>query len=51
MAFYAQDPTPTGSEPYDGRDGYFAGLNPSQVLASFPWAHLQLLKMALRAAT
>lgn len=50
VAFYAQDPTPTGADPYAGPHGYFAGLNPSQLLAAFPWAHLQLLRMALHVA-
>ncbi len=50
VAFYAQDPTPTGKEPYAGPHGYFAGLNPSQLLARFPWAQLQLLRMSLHAA-
>jgi hypothetical protein len=45
--FYAQDPTPTGTEPYGGPDGYFEGKYPNQVLADFPWSHLQLLKMKL----
>ncbi len=49
MSFYAQDPTPTGTEPYSGRGGYFAGKYPYQLLASFPWRHLQLLKMELHA--
>jgi hypothetical protein len=46
--FYAQDPTPTGTEPYGGQHGYFEGKYPNQVLADFPWSHLQLLKMELR---
>jgi hypothetical protein len=50
IAFYAQDPTPTGTEPYRGSHGYFEGKSPSQLLASFPWSHLQLLKMELHAA-
>jgi len=45
--FYAQDPTPTGTNPYAGAHGYFEGKSPSQILASFPWSHLQLLKMEL----
>jgi len=45
--FYGQDPTPTGTEPYTGAHGYFEGKSPSQILASFPWSHLQLLKMEL----
>jgi hypothetical protein len=45
--FYAQDPIPTGTEPYAGPHGYFEGKYPNQVLADFPWSHLQLLKMEL----
>jgi hypothetical protein len=48
VAFYAQDPIPTGTEPYTGPKGYFEGKTPAQLLASFPWSHLQLLKMRLR---
>ncbi len=47
VVFYAQDPTPTGSNPYTGRHGYFEDQTPMQLLASFPWSHLQLLKMDL----
>jgi hypothetical protein len=46
-SFYAQDPTPTGTEPYGGEDGWMEGKYPSQLLASFPWWHLELLKMDL----
>jgi hypothetical protein len=45
--FFAQDPTPTGTNPYAGPDGYFEGKRPSQLLASFPWDQLQLLKTEL----
>jgi hypothetical protein len=45
--FYGQDPIPTGTEPYTGAHGYFEGKSPAQLLASFPWSHLQLLKMEL----
>ncbi|HUB75062.1 MAG TPA: hypothetical protein VL979_13650 [Solirubrobacteraceae bacterium] len=45
--FYAQDPTPTGTNPYGGAHGYFEGESPQQLLASFPWSHLELLKMKL----
>jgi hypothetical protein len=44
---YAQDPTNTGSEPYSGTHGYYEGKSAAQLLASFPWSHLQLLKMTL----
>ena len=47
IALYAQDPTPTGTNPYAGAQGYFEGKPPSALLASFPWSHLQLLKMEL----
>ena len=47
VVFYAQDPTPTGTNPYAGARGYFEGKSPGQLLASFPWNHLQLLKMEL----
>jgi hypothetical protein len=47
VAFYAQDPIPTGTEPYAGARGYFEGQYPEGVLASFPWSHLQVLKMEL----
>lgn len=47
VAFYAQDPIPSGTEPYAGTHGYFEGNYPEQALASFPWSHLQVLKMKL----
>jgi hypothetical protein len=47
VQFFAQDPIPTGTNPYKGRGGYFEGEYPSQLLASFPWSELQLLKMEL----
>jgi hypothetical protein len=47
VAFYAQDSTPTGTNPYIGPGGYFEGKSPQQLLTPFPWSHLQLLKMEL----
>jgi hypothetical protein len=47
-SFYAQDPTPTGSNPYAGSTGSFEGLYPNQVLSSFPWNRLEVLKIELR---
>jgi hypothetical protein len=47
VAFYAQDPIPTGANPYTGAHGYFEDKSPPQLLATFPWSHLQLLKMEL----
>jgi len=48
--FPAQDPTPIGTNPYTGPAGYFEGKYPNQLLASFPWSQLQLLKMELHNA-
>jgi hypothetical protein len=47
VGFFAQDPIPTGTNPYAGPHGYFEGKYPNQLLASFPWNQLQLLKMEL----
>jgi hypothetical protein len=44
---YAQDPTPTGTNPYTGPNGYFEGKTPRALLANFPWNQLELLKMEL----
>jgi hypothetical protein len=48
VTFYGQDPTPTGTNPYTGPYGYFEGKTPQQLLAAFPWSHLELLKMELQ---
>jgi hypothetical protein len=50
VTFQAQDPEPTGTEPYGGPSGYFEGMTPMQLLAGFPWEHLELLNMELRSA-
>jgi hypothetical protein len=47
VAFVAQDPTPTGTNPYLGPEGYFEGKCQCQLLTSFPWNQLELLKMHL----
>ena len=47
VAFYAQDPIPTGTEPYNGINGYYEGRSSQQLLASFPWTYLELLRMHL----
>lgn len=44
IAFYAEDPTPTGHDPYNGPNGYFSGRDPAQLLAQFPWSSLEALK-------
>ncbi len=51
VSFYAQDPIPTETEPYTGPTGYFEGKHPNQLLATFPWSHLQLLKMSLHSTS
>jgi hypothetical protein len=48
VVFFGQDPVPTGTGPYMGENGFFEAIEPSQLLANFPWEHLQLLKMSLR---
>lgn len=45
VGFYGEDPTPTGTNPYGG---FYGGRYPIDLLRSFPWAHVQLLKMDLR---
>jgi hypothetical protein len=47
VGFAAEDPTPTGNDPYYGTNGLFDGHWPSELLAQFPWEHLQLLRMDL----
>jgi hypothetical protein len=44
---YAQDPTPTGQNPYLGQGGLFGADDPRQVMAAFPWSQLQVLKLSL----
>ncbi len=50
VVLYAQDPTPTGTNPYLGQGGYFEGRTSQYLLADFPWSHLQLLKMELHSS-
>ncbi len=49
ITFFGEDPTRTGSEPYEGPNGagFFEGQNRLELLGAFPWNHLQLLKMQL----
>jgi hypothetical protein len=48
ITFYGQDPEPKEYEPYRGKDGYYGGRTPIELLAEFPWHHLRVLKMSLR---
>jgi hypothetical protein len=48
ISFYAEDPTQYGGNKlYYGPHGFFDGMTPLQLLARFPWDHLQLLKLQL----
>lgn len=47
VVFYGQDPTPTGTNPYQGSTGYYEGKTAQQIMAAFPWSHLQILQMEL----
>jgi hypothetical protein len=44
IAFYAEDTTPTGTDPYSGPGGLFGDKYPSQLLSEFPWQHLQVVR-------
>ena len=47
IAFYAQDPASEKRDPFSGPGGYFEGKYPTQLLATFPWSHLQVLSSEL----
>jgi hypothetical protein len=47
-ALYAEDPTPTGTNPYPR---FYGGLKPWTFLPQFPWQHVQLLAMTTCTAT
>jgi len=51
IGFYGEDPTPTGSNPYEGPHGFYGGQTPTQFLGSFPWRSLEVLQMALSSST
>jgi hypothetical protein len=44
VAFYGEDPTPTGTNPYYGAHGFFGGSGPAQLLRTFPWRDLEVLR-------
>jgi hypothetical protein len=48
VAFYAEDPTPLGADPYAGSTGFFDNRYPSALLADFPWQYLQALRTQQR---
>ncbi len=45
VCLYAQDPTPSGQNPFLGPDGYFEGWRAP--MDAFPWNRMQLLEMEL----
>jgi hypothetical protein len=48
VTFYAEDPTPTGSNPFTGPQGWFEGGYIDQMLRQqFPWDHLVALRTQL----
>jgi hypothetical protein len=47
VAFYAEDPTPTGGDPYPAVLGSLYPNHLNKLLAAFPWDRLLLLKMRL----
>lgn len=48
VTFYAEDPTPTGRNPYRGRNGFFGGSYITNLLRDeFPWEHLEVLKTSM----
>jgi hypothetical protein len=46
VGLYAQDPG-RRKDPYTGRNGFFGGRVPTQLLASFPWSDLEVIRMRL----
>jgi hypothetical protein len=41
--FYAEDPGPTGVDPYVGSHGLFSGQYPNNLLHEFPWQDLEVV--------
>ena len=51
ISFSAEDPSQYGGNKlYYGAHGFFDGMTPLQLLARFPWSHLQVLKLQLSPA-
>lgn len=46
ISFFGEAPK-VSSGPYSADGGFYDGMTPNELLAPFPWAHLQLLKMKL----
>jgi hypothetical protein len=50
ISFFAENPAPSGTNPYTSPGGFYGGPNPTAVMQAFPWDRLQLVKMDLRSA-
>jgi hypothetical protein len=50
ISFFAENPADLGTDPYTSPGGFYGGPYPNAVIQAFPWDHLQLLKMDLRAS-
>ena len=48
VTFYGEDPTPTGTNPYAGPNGWFQGKSAATLMQQFPWDRLQALETKLR---
>jgi hypothetical protein len=47
VSLFAENTSQSTTNPYTGNTGLFGGKPPNVLLRSFPWQHLQLLKMQL----
>ena len=43
VAFYAEQPTQPGPNPYTGPGGAFGTLDPKALTAAFPWGYLEVV--------
>lgn len=50
VAFYAEQNTKAGSDPYYGPSGLFGGEDPGKLSEAFPWGQLQVVSAQLRTA-
>jgi hypothetical protein len=46
VAFYAEDPSSIGHDPWNGVHGAFRGMSPAQLLRRFPWEELEAVSPA-----
>jgi hypothetical protein len=47
VGFFAENTAQFGTDPYDGPGGLFGGTPSNILMRSFPWQHLQVLRMNL----